>query len=371
MFWNGILVAALILVADVVYLFWYFNWEHRHTAGMAYYGLPIERRRALKGRIRALSLPAKPALYVLAWMTRRSLKMPGFEFEGVAGPRTVSSPEIFARARAYRPRPEDVFVVTQMRCGTTWMQQIVYEIVNRGAGDLAATGRHLYAVSPWIDAVNSVSITDAPLVGERPTRLIKTHLPANLCPDNPDARYIYVARHPVSCFASLVDFNRSLLGPLLPPTATMVDWYCSDKMYWLSWPVHVDGWWRRSRAHENVLFVHFEDMKRNLVGVIDRVATFIGCVLTPDERARVAARCDFAYMKQHEEVFEMAPPTMFSAAGAEFMARGKTARYEDVTSNARQQILDYCRRILARSPYPADEFYPDIAAGRPPAPLMQ
>jgi hypothetical protein len=240
------------------------------------------------------------------------------------------------------------------------MQQIVYEIVTRGSGHLAASGRHLYAMSPWIDAINSVSITDAPLIGERPTRLIKTHLPATLCPDNSQARFIYVARHPVSCFASILDFNRSMLGPLMPPMTTMVEWYCSNKMYWLPWPAHVGGWWQRSREHDNVLFVHFEEMKQNPGAVIDRVATFLGCILTPDERARVVANCSFTYMKQHEEVFEMAPPTMFSAAGGEFMASGKAARHEDVPAGVRDQILDYCRRALADSPYPAKEFYQDL-----------
>jgi hypothetical protein len=101
-------------------------------------------------------------------------------------------------------------------------------------------------------------------------------------------------------------------------------------------------------------------MKQNPGGVIDRVATFLGCVLTRDERARVTAHCSFGYMKQHEEVFEMAPPTMFSAAGGEFMASGKAARHEDVPSSAREQILDYCRRALAVSSYPGKEFYPDL-----------
>ena len=84
-----------------------------------------------------------------------------------------ATPAVFDRARRYRPRSEDVFVVTQMRCGTTWMQQLVYQIVTRGAGDFDDHGhRHLYAISPWIDAVNSVSIDAAPLLGERPTRII-------------------------------------------------------------------------------------------------------------------------------------------------------------------------------------------------------
>jgi len=362
MTWLGATAAvAFLCVAAVAYLAWYFRWEHRHTAGMAYYGLSLAGRRALKRRIRRLSVPVRPVLSLLAIATRRSAAMPGFEFEGVAGPPRASSPEVFARARSYQPRPEDVFVATQMRCGTTWMQQIVYEIVNRGAGDLSDTGHGpLYAISPWIDAVSSVPISDAPLVGDRPTRIIKTHLPTSLCPFSPQARYIYVARHPVSCFASIMDFNRSMVGPLLPPLDTMVEWYCSDRMYWLPWPRHVDGWWRWAQARDNVLFVHFEEMKRDLGGVLDRVAAFLGCALTPEEKARVEEKCSFAYMKAHEEFFEMAPPTMFSAAGGEFMASGKEARHEDVTPAVRDRILEYCRHGLKDSVYPAGRFYPDL-----------
>jgi hypothetical protein len=359
--WGAAGALGLLLVVDLIYLFWYFRWEHARTAGMAYYGLPLPERQALKRRIRLISLPAKPVLYLIAALTRRGLKMPGFEFEGVAGPPKASSPEVFAAAKHYHPQPQDVFVATQMRCGTTWMQQVVYEIVHRGSGSLAATGQHLYAVSPWIDAVNSVSMADAPIVGDRPARIIKTHLPVTLCPYDSQARYIYVARHPVSCFASIVDFNRSMAGPVLPPLDTMLSWYCSDQMYWLPWPRHVEGWWEWSESRDNVLFVHFEEMKRDLGGVVDRVAAFLGCALTPDERARVIEKSSFAYMKAHEDVFEMAPPTMFSVAGGEFMASGKEKRHEDVTPAARDRILEYCRHGLNGGHYPAARFYPELS----------
>ena len=207
--------------------------------------------------------------------------MPGFEYEGVCGPPKVSSPEVFERAKNYQPRPEDVFVATQMRCGTTWMQQVVYEIVNRGKGDLSDKGHgHLYAICPWIDGINSVSLEDAPLVGEPPTRIIKTHLPAKLCPYSEQAKYIYVTRHPVSCFASIVDYNRTLLGPFMPDVDKMVDWFCSDRMYWLPWPEHVAGWWQWAQSRENVLFVHYEEMTKNFAAVLDRVAGFLGYQLT-------------------------------------------------------------------------------------------
>lgn len=361
--WLAILIGAalLLLMAAMLYLAWYLRWETEQTRGMAYYGRPLAERRALKQRIQTYSAPVKPLVHLLASANRQRATMPFFEYEGVCGPTKVSGPEVFARAKAYRPQPEDVFVVTQMRCGTTWMQQLVYQIVTHGQAAIGDRDQgHLYAISPWIDAVNSVSIEQAPVVGRRRTRLIKSHLPTSLCPYSADARYIYVTRHPVSCFASIVDYNRSLLGPLTPPIQTLADWYCSDRMYWLPWPRHVDGFWTWASTRDNVLFIHFEEMKKNFAGVRDRVAQFLDCQLTAGELDVVTTRCSFKYMKDHEELFEMAPPTMFSAAEGEFLASGKESRGDDVTPAVRAQIVQYCRQALTASDYPAKRFYPDL-----------
>ncbi len=365
--WIG-LVAALILlpIAGLVYVALYLRWEGRQTTGMAYYGRPLAARRMLKRKIRLFSWPARPLVHLLARLGRGRAVMPAFEFEQVSGPPKVSSPEVFARAKAYQPRADDIFVVTQMRCGTTWMQQVVYEILTRGqAGSEGRQRPHLYAESPWIDAVNSVDIDAAPRLGHPPSRIIKCHLPTELCPDSPAAKYIYVARHPVSCFASIVDFNRAMLGPFLPSIGTMTEWFCSERMYWRPWPAHVAGWWQRAATRDNVLFIHFEDMKRDFDAVLDRVAQFLGCTLTAEERARVTEHCSFAYMKDHEEFFEMAPPTMFSVNGGRFLASGKTARHDDVTPDVRAHIEAYCRTALAGSSYPVERFYPDLAGPRP------
>jgi len=362
MSWLGILLlVTLLFVADLLYLVWYLGWESGKTSGMAYYGKPLADRRALKRQIRRYSLPAMPVVRLLAAINRKRAVMPQFEYEGVCGPPRVSSPEVFERAQHYQPRAEDVFVATQMRCGTTWMQQLVYEIVNRGRGDLSDKGRGpLYAVCPWIDAINSVSIADAPLVGEKPTRIIKTHLPARLCPYGEQAKYIYVTRHPVSCFASIVDYNRTLLGPLTPKVETLAAWFCSDRMYWLPWPEHVAGWWHWALNRENVLFVHYEDMKANFAAVLDRVASFLGYRLTAEEKQRITSKCSFQYMQDNEELFEMSPPNMFSVTGGRFLKSGQQFRHDDVTPVIRERIVDYCRKVLRTTEYPADRFYPDL-----------
>ncbi|MGH7766074.1 MAG: sulfotransferase domain-containing protein [Candidatus Binatia bacterium] len=363
MIWLVVLLVFIFLfVAAIQYLVWYQRWERRNTAGMAYYGKPLAERRALKQRIRRYARLARPVVSLLTKCNQKPPTMPAFEYEGVCGPPGVSSPEVFARAKNYRPQPEDVFVATQMRCGTTWMQQVVYEIVHRGRGDLTDTGHgHLYAACPWIDAVNSVSLEDAPLVGEKPTRIIKTHLPTKLCPYSDQAKYIYVTRHPVSCFASIMDYNRTLLGPLMPAVETMVEWYCSDRMYWLPWAHHVAGWWQWSRTRENVLFIHYEEMTKDFGAVLDRVAGFLGYRLMAGEKQRVSEKCSFQYMKDNEELFEMAPPNMFSVLGGKFLASGKENRHDDVTPAVRRRILDYCRESLRGTDYPACRFYAELA----------
>ena len=357
--WLSVVVAvASLAIAAFAYLAWYVRWESRQTRGLAYYGRPLTERRTLKKKIRLYSLPAMPLVRLLAGMSPKTL--PVFVYEGVAGPPKVSSPEVFAQAHRYIPRREDVFVVTQMRCGTTWMQQLVHQIVTHGRGEFDGGQGHLYATSPWIDAINSVSIDNAPLVGAPPTRIIKSHLPTDICPYNELARYIYVTRHPVSCFASIVDYNRTLMGPFMPPVQVYADWFCSDRMYWSPWPKHVAGWWDWASSRTNVLFVHFEEMKENFDAVTDRVARFLGVTLTPAEQKLVAQACSFHYMREHEEWFEMSPPTMFSVAGGRFMKSGTASRHDDVTPELRQRILEYCRTHLEGRSYPAGEVYPDI-----------
>jgi hypothetical protein len=132
-------------------------------------------------------------------------------------------------------------------------------------------------------------------------------------------------------------------------------------MYWLPWPRHVSGWWEWAESRDNVLFVHFEAMKRDFAAVRDRVAGFLGYALTPEEQVRIDEKCSFQYMQDREAFFETAAPTMFSVAGGQFMVSGKESRHEDVTPDMRKRILDYCRQALSESAYPASRFYADLA----------
>lgn len=353
------LAAVVLLASGLVYLSLVLAWEEQQTRGAAYYGRSRSERARFRDRLRFHARMLRPVLRIAPKLTKVTLAKGTFVHEGLAGPKGSCSPESFSRGSTYEPRPEDVFVVTQMKCGTTWMQHVVYQVLLRGRGDLAERGDAMYAVSPWLEGLRSVSLADAPLIGtERPARIIKTHFPADVCPWRDDAKYVYVVRHPVSCFASCADFIATNLGAFAPDRDDIEAWFCSEDMWWGAWPRHVAGWWDRSRSCDNVLFVRFEDMKRDLRGVAAQVARHLGVSsLSAEELDAVVLKCGFDYMRDHADSFEMQPPHLL-ALDAELLVKGTADRYRDVPDEVRRRIMAWCDARLAGSEYPFKRDYP-------------
>jgi aryl sulfotransferase len=361
----GAVVGAYVLWT--VYLAFILRWEDEHTVGLGYYGQGPAGRERFKRRLRFHARLLAPLLNVNSRLTKVDFRRARVVHRDVSFPSGSCDAASTARAVSYQPRPDDIFVVTQMKCGTTWMEHIVYQVLHRGAGDLVETGTALYAVAPWLEGRKSVPIEQAVTVGtERPSRIIKTHLPVQLCPWSAEARYIYVARHPVSCFASCVDFVATNVGAMAPAMPAYEEWFTSPElMWWGTWTGHVKGWWEKSRGAPNVLFVHFEDMKKDLPGMVRRVAAFLGVPpLGEAELAEAVRKTSFAYMQEHQGNFEMHPPHILQTS-AELFVSGTADRHKDVPDETRRRVLAWAAAEMADSTYPLAQSYPDVAAARP------
>lgn len=361
---GGGLVALYVLMG--VYLATVLKWEDEQTVGARYYSRSLEGRQKFKRALLRHATLLAPMLWLNGRIVKLDLRRARIQYKGISGPTGSCSVESFRRAETYQPSGEDVFVVTQMKCGTTWMQHVVYEVLLRGSGNLVETGTAMYGISPWLEGRKSVSLTDAPLIGvERPSRIIKTHMPVALCPYDPGARFIYVARHPASCFASCVDFVQTNVGGMAPAMPAFEEWFCSrDLMWWGTWTDHVLGWWRWSNEQKNVLLVYFEEMKKDLPAVIRRVAEFLGVrSLSDEEIARVSHKCGFKYMQEHQTSFEMQPPHILQAReGAKLFVSGSADRHRDVPGDVRRRVSGWAARELASTGFPLREKYPDVAA---------
>ena len=356
---------AAILAIQILHLavvLWWCEWR---TRGANYYGRPRRERIAFRRLVRLHAVLLTPVLALLAAFSRGKFSQHGFNDRGVAAPRGSCSPESFEAAEKYAPQPEDIFVVTQMRSGTTWMQHLVYQVLTRGEGDLPAQDQTLGAVSPWLESFRTVDVAEAPRVGrERPSRIIKTHLPRSLCPFSNQARYIYVVRHPLSCFASCIDYIRSNSQGFAPTLEELEAWFCSEEqMWWGPWTEHVRGWRQAALAGENVLFMRYEDLADDLPAAIRKVADFLR-VEPPQDREldEIARKCSFGYMKQHADAFEMHPPHLLQTGNA-FFKSGAKDRRSDIPPGVRERIRRWSWEASAAAGFAVEELYPDLRAG--------
>jgi hypothetical protein len=101
-------------------------------------------------------------------------------------------------------------------------------------------------------------------------------------------------------------------------------------------------------------------MKKDLGATVQQVSDFLALSLDEAEIAGVTGKSDYRWMKEHEEVFEMHPPNLFSTRGA-FFNSGAHDRYKDATEEETERIRAFCRERLTDGSYPLARFYPDVA----------
>jgi hypothetical protein len=194
----------------------------------------------------------------------------------------------------FRPRPDDIFIATYPRSGTTWMQMILYQMTSNGEMEF----QHISEVCPWFE--RSI-VTGRDLEALPSPRVFKTHLRHYLLPKRP-CRHIYVARDGKDVAVSMFHFYRSHFG-FAAGFSEFFKMFMRGKVESGSWFGHVAGWWAR-RGDLNVLFLQYDDLVSDLEGNVRKIADFCGIAVADDQMARILDRSGFAFMKQHESQFD-------------------------------------------------------------------
>jgi len=90
----------------------------------------------------------------------------------------------------FKFRDDDIIISTYAKSGTTWMQQIISQLIFNGK-----EGLEVAEMSPWIDLRVPPKQVKIPAVeAQEHRRFIKTHLPVNALVFSPNAKYLYIGR---------------------------------------------------------------------------------------------------------------------------------------------------------------------------------
>jgi len=248
-----------------------------------------------------------------------------------AGPTRCFLPlayETFAeKYLSFKFRPSDVVVLTYPKCGTTWAQETVWTMLHNPDLDHPAAGRDLMERSPFlefdtigsflteqhgprpdlVEALSSLAPHAAPAEGVHlqlaqhcpDRRVIKTHLPLSLLPRDmlDTCKVIYVTRNPRDMVASFMHHNRLLrVTDFRGTDAEFVRHFCLGNVTYGDYAGHIEEA-LQMKDHKNLLFVTFEEMKKEHLGAVKKINDFIGANLTEKQLLNVVSRSSFKEMK--------------------------------------------------------------------------
>lgn len=259
-------------------------------------------------------------------------------------------PERFGQFGDYQPTAHDVFACVYFKSGTNWLMQIATQIVNRGQLEF----EHIHDIVPWPDAPDpryAVPLSDENGWKNSPTglRVIKTHRRLDEVPFKPHARYIAVVRDPKDVCVSSYHFTRDLgFGPMMPSVETWVEYSFTRGFPFGKWSDHLYSYWQ-VRNRENVLFMTYEEMKKDLPATVTRIAEFLKIDLSSDEHAEVVRKSGFGYMKQIQDKFETGMILPWSKPEGAIIRRGATGKSDELlTAEQQKRIDDHWRAELER-----------------------
>lgn len=196
-------------------------------------------------------------------------KYPLVKVRGFYLPEFFLVPEVVEAVMDYKPTEDDIFIVTYPKCGTTWTQFLVWEIMHKGAYP-PSPNQIMFRHIPFLEFTGIDAIKNLP----KP-RVMKTHLPFHLQPYSPSAKYIYIVRSPWDCCVSYYHHHR--MEPGMPQLGfdQYFKLFLRGELGWGDFFDHVLSWVQH-KNDPNVLFLTYEDMKKDTRKVVLKIAKFLG-----------------------------------------------------------------------------------------------
>lgn len=252
-------------------------------------------------------------------------------------------------------RDDDIIIATYGKSGTTWVQQIVSQLLFD-----AAEGLETAEMSPWVDLRVPPKEVKLPIIhAQTHRRFLKTHLPVDALVFSENAKYVYVGRdgrdilwsmynHHANANEKWYDALNNTPGRVGPPigkphesiTQYFNDWLNRDGYLWYPFWENIRSWWN-IRELPNVHMMHFSNLKADMPAEIRKLAEFLGITVNADKWDDILEHCSFDYMKTNASKSVPLGGAFWDGGAKVFIHKGVNGRWRDKLSD--EQISNYER----------------------------
>lgn len=247
--------------------------------------------------------------------------------------------------RPIEPQPDDVYITSWGKSGTTMMQQMFHQL-RMGA----ATGRgdmdfeDISSMTPWEDAAPIID-HDMNVPQKAAPRGFKSHREYERLPSG--CRYVVGLRDPKETFVS---FHRFYDGWLLERGAVSMEEYFP---IWMEggpggcdYFTHLLSWYAR-RDEPDTLLTTYRWIVSNRRAMIERLAAFCDIALTPELADMVEEMTSRDFMRANKDHFSDVLVCGAFEAKLGIPASGDSAKVQAVGSDAKQLPASVVERIDA------------------------
>ncbi|KAG5316748.1 ST1C4 Sulfotransferase, partial [Acromyrmex insinuator] len=224
-------------------------------------------------------------------------------------------------------RPDDTWIFSYPRSGTTMTQELIWLVANDMNFDKAQR-RYLVERFPFLEIgailddhiatenipgrINTEKYSIEFVQNQSSPRFIKSHMSFELLPTvvNSTCKIIYVARNPRDVVVSWYNFMKMITHFQYQGTfEQFCNNFMNDHTVWSPYWEHVkQAWTMRHRA--NMMFLFYENLIKDLPGNIKKIATFFDKTYSDEQIAKLEEHLKIENFRKNSMVNQPSPDTV-------------------------------------------------------------
>ncbi|XP_063825143.1 sulfotransferase 1B1-like [Ostrinia nubilalis] len=248
-------------------------------------------------------------------------------------------------------RPDDVWVITFPRSGTTWTQELIWLVENE-LDFKTAKEKPLYERFPMLETTSQIpeiafdlikanfmnlkhfqGLNDAvrcpshQLIDQAPSpRFIKTHLPLSLLPPSllSTAKVVYVGRDPRDVAVSYYYLHKMVAKNMMRCNFVHFwEAFRRDLLPWTPIVAHTNEAWKQ-RHHPNLHLVFYEELIKDLPKEVRHICKFLGREYSDAEIQNLANHLSFDSLRKNKTVNNTVADN-----GVQFVRKGEAGGWRE------------------------------------------